>query len=765
MVGEVEDHVRSTQAETSFTDANELESQHFQTPNSGIEDLDDVATIVKFLSRPRDMGEINIAASDMDPLTPFANSAGAGTRTALASYRLPQAITKGRTDKINNFEWFKCDFVFKFMVNVNPFVAGKLFAYFSPEEDNMLNHCRSLSKSRASLTSYPGVEIDLQSNNSAVLRVPWCGAFDAMSLTSSRGGFGVDVINIGNVHVVPLSELMTADNTVTMSLAVFGWMENIELKGPTPRTVIAQLQGGEAPGPITEVSGKVKRAADLFTGYPVVGSIASTASWVSGVVNRVASIFGWSRPVDGSHAPAVSNIPARGFTNFKAKDNSVVLGMSADNQVVEKQRSFLVDEDEMDIQHICKTPGLIESSRWASGDAPHTVLGMFRVGPSIEQRRVGRWEIVPGEEYRVYDLTLFELLCTKFAQWRADLHFRIDVIKTAFHVGRFEVAFVPGDSMSVEQAAAFDLTNTWRHVVDITETNEIHFTVPYMHRNVMCKSGYDPEEYIEPGRGIGPDGIVGTLIVRSVTKLSAPDSVSPFVQLNVWKHATNVALSCPMGMGLEPIVPTVVRAQLQGAEDSTIAFGNVNKSSSLLDATTTVGGEIIVNLRASTRSHRIAKRNLTDGTLNTLVNSSFGGFVGFCASIFAFYRGGISFKFTPSENSLERQRITTSLIRPDYNGEVPLGNTPTDTPQHITYTDLNPFHEVQVPYYAVSRRSVCNLKLTDNDSKESAAYGQVLRVETTVPLTVLVGAKDDLTFGTLIGPPVYGAKIESPPPS
>lgn len=751
----MEDHVRSTQAETSFTDANEIVGQTFLSPNSGIEVLDDVATIVRFLSRPRDMGEITISGPQMYPLTPFANISGPGTRPTIASYQLPHSLLKGRTDKLNNFEWFKCDFVLKFMVNVNPFVAGKLFAYFSPEEDNMLDHCKSLCKSRASITSYPGVEIDLQNNNSAVLRIPWCSAFDAISLTSDRGGFGVDLTSIGRVHVVPLSDLMTADNTVTVSLAVFSWLENVELKGPTPRKVIATLQGGEAQGPITEVSSKIKKASDLFTGYPIVGSIASTTSWASGIVNKVASIFGWSRPVDGSHASAVVNVPARGFTNFKAKDTAVVLGMAADNQISETQHNFLVNSDEMDIQHICKTPGLVDSTRWATSDLPHTVLGIYRVGPSVEVKRNRRWEISKEEQYRVFDLTLFEFLCTMFAQWRADIHFRIDIIKTAFHVGRVEVAFIPGDVMDSDTAKNFDLTNTWRHVVDITETNDITFTVPYMHRNVMCKSGYNPEEYSNTGRGVGPDGITGFLVIRSVTQLSAPASVSPFVQFNVWKHATNVALSCPMGMGLNPIVPKV-QAKLQAGEDTTVAFGNTNNSESLVKATTTVGGELVVNLRQATRSHRVARRDLQNGTLNTLVNSSFGGFVGFCASIFAFYRGGISFKLFPTVDANTRQRITTSLVRPDHDGDIPLGEAPTDTLQHITYTDINPFHEVQVPYYAVSRRSVCNLKLTEAQSQESAAYGQVVRVETPAALTVLVGAKDDLTFGGLIGPPVYG---------
>lgn len=342
---EVVEHNTSVQEETRFTDANFVRNDLAVVNDTNLSHLDETTTIIRFLQRPTEIWSASISASDMKLMTPFASNTGWSPRTTLKSFQLPKDFMKGRKlDKLNNYEWFKADMVVRFMVNVNPFVAGRLWACFVPMEEDVYDECKCLYKSRASVTSYPGVEIDLQSNNSAELRVPWCSTYDAISLTVP---IDPDTLysgaNIGRIHLFSISDMLSGDNTTVIPIVAYAWFENIVLKGPTPRLVDVSFQAkGETKGPITEVASKISAAGNFLSEVPVIGGIASTVSWVSNLVGGVASIFGWSRPIKGSASDAVVNIPGRGYTNFKAEDSAVVLGMAADNSIAETDRKRVV---------------------------------------------------------------------------------------------------------------------------------------------------------------------------------------------------------------------------------------------------------------------------------------------------------------------------------------------------------------------------------------------------------------------------------------
>lgn len=788
--------VTTDRAETRFTDANLVQNELAAINKTSISDLDEIASIIRFLERPAEIAQFTIDSSNFTRLNPFASATGYALQPSVAQYNLPRDIMrKGfKNNKLNNFEWFKADMVLRFMINVNPFVAGRLWVCFSPKDDELETVCTIGYKSRAAITSYPGVEIDLQNNTAAEIRIPWCSQYDALSLTDPT----VEDFITTQCYVYAISNLLAPTGSAAVPVTVFGHFENIELKGPTPRLVSALFQAKgvankeqqprEARGPITEIASGIATAGEFLKDVPVIGGVASTVGWAANLVSGVASIFGWSRTVKGSGSEPFVNIPGRGYTSFKAEDSAVVLGMANDNQIGELDINFMQNVDEMDIQHICGRPALVSAVNWLTDSIQHAVISVQPVGPVVDSGRSTDWTI-GSSTYTVFDLSLFELMATKFAMWKADLHFKISLVKTAFHVGRLEIFFVPGKVISDEDARTYDTTNTWRHVLDITEQNEVEFIVPYMHKNVMSRCGLSP---IGDNRATNVDGLPGSLVVRALTPLSAPSTVAPSIQVNIWKWATNVVFACPMSMGLEvpPLPPperTSAQFQCNYEEEATsssaditktvvkvvreisamwqinvqntpmvaqtVAFGHPNTEQNSLNSAQTVAGEMVTNLRQAIKSHRRFDFEIKDKTLlNTNLIGGFGGFVGLCANIFSFYRGGLSFKLVPNTIETDRKYVSTTLVRVS-------GNTPIsfDNPEHITYTDLTPFHEVQVPFYVVSRRGLCNKKSASTDAVMSTQLSPGVYVSTdSASLRMYVAGKDDLTFGFLIGSPIYG---------
>jgi hypothetical protein len=735
---------------TQFTDSALVRSEPIPVVDTHVDDLEDTASVISFLQRPCLLWYAVLKPDAFTPIKNFASLTGWAQQPFIKSFNVPNDTMKfgKRLQKLENFQWFKADVVFRIMTNVNPFVAGRLWACFAPYDDDVEPQCSILNKSRAGVTSYPGVEIDLQSANAAEIRIPWSGLGDAFSLTTSEKP-------VGKFYLFSLTPAL-AQGSPDIPIQVFSWFENVSINAPTPISVTLQA-AKEAKGPITEVSGVVKTVADVLAPLPVVGTVASTVSWVAGAVNKVASIFGWSRPVEGSGAPALSNIPGRGYSHFKCEDQSTMLAFANDNSIAEKEVNFLQNVDEMSIEHISSRPAMISSVQWGRNSVPLAGIGVFSASPRIEDNRHTSW-VIGSSVYNVYDLTLFELLSTRFGLWKADVHFRISVVRTPFHVGRFEVFFVPYVD-TLTDVESIDSTNLYRHIVDITETNEIEFVVPYMHQNTMTSSQVQPTPY-------NNKAATGVIVIRALSPLSAPDTVSNFVSINVWKWATNVSFACPVSMGTTVPDFPVVNATLQGIvrneeqDIQTIVFGKNNSSGNALDACQVVAGEMCFNLRQATRAHRLFPNQIGDKTLlNTNVIGGFGGFVGLSANIFAFYRGGLSYKLVPTSQYRQIDSIRTTITRTFNNKPASF-----DACSHTTYPRLNPFHEVQVPFYSQTRRGLCNRKIASMTADDATEIqpGVYVQVEPDNPLEVWVGGKDDLTFGYLIGSPIYALTLVSP---
>lgn len=735
---------------TRFIDAKATIEDTVLSSYTKISELDDVHSIVQFLQRPALLYDTTITnIGGLIPVFP-----GPTGRAPLGQVALPvDILTHGRKlDKVANFEYFKATSCLKIMTNTPPTIAGRLWICFAPLQDFTRTGFRMRDKSLASLTSYPGVELDLQLNNSVTLDVPWLDDRECLSITGNT-----QELRNCHVHVYQLTPIL-ASGPFKINLQIFGWFKDIELKGPTGRlpsvspVINARFQiATEAPGPVTEISGMISKGASALKEVPVIGTVASAVSWVANLTNKVASIFGWSRPITGSSSEAFCNIPARGYAAIKASDNAVVLGFANDNSVSEVNQNFTQDIDEMQVEHICNRPAVVHSGVWVDNAISGAKLLEMPVGPQIND--LTRTHQI-GDDM-LMDLSLFEYLATLFGYWRADIHLRVSFVKTAFHTGRVEIFYVPG--IQIEDIDNIDSTNCYRQILDLSQQTEFEMVIPFMSQYVMANTGpfnegaYRP--YHAPGR----------FMIRALTPLMHPDNVSTSIGVVVWKWATNVAFSAPIDQGLKTYfygVPAKLQIAVdnQATVENMVVFGGENSPDTTLNAVQTVCGEIIVNTRALTRAHRPNAFNVTNTTIVTAsVGEDTGGYIAKIANIFAFYRGGLSYKFRPFGANFENTGYTMTALCRMF--------TPTDflslqPPTHITYHNLNPFHEVALPFYSNTRRALCNDSRMATDVFQSTSRHPGIRVTGTAPVyTTLVAGKDDFTCGMLIGCPVQYRKL------
>lgn len=607
--------------------------------------------------------------------------------------------------------------------------------------------------------------------------------------------------------------------------------------------------GGQ--GLITDIASTVSAVAGAVSGIPVIGEIASTVGWVSDIVGGISSIFGWSRPNDMEKVTSLANVPGKYYSHVKAIDNSVALALSNENELLPLSDIFPSAVDEMDLAYVCANPGVKEVITWSKTDPMNKTLALMEVGlPSFNRyqdkaidcdseptpynicnkdliKPNGNIILSPGDLVQmkgslaatILDTVPCEYVSQLFQYWRATICFKISVVKTGFHTGRLEIFFDPGEYLTNPKAdwhnyvdlSAYDkvdTANSYKYILDLTNDSEITIRVPFI-SDRLALSTIGANSYGEDGV-MGPpnlndifDSMIGSLIIRPLTKLMAPDTVSDQVKVVIWKWAEDVQLLVPKESNQLEIVPyefertpgLTCKRQKISDEDMKVFIAHWEKDGKWVctsDPTTSmvfswgqyplcetrnatmqinisneasgnsidifqdnnagvspnavmgkIAGERLVNLRPLLRCFRSLGGITLDRAgqiLSERVYWNHKDYVSILSYLYRFSRGGYRYKFFADDN--EQGQVMSTLVKNYYKDHA------TSTgPSHMTYNNINPVHEIMIPYYSQYRKipisgEVELIKGKIQTPVEKGIKGELYR-----------SGNDDLTYGWIVGSP------------
>lgn len=708
-----------------------------------MDNLDDLHSIQRILSRPALIAELTLE-STAPSLNVFA------PQVPILEFGVPGSVLESanKISKVQNFEYFRATTHLKVMVNANPFTCGKLWVCYAPLDKLLIAQAQIKSKSRTAVTSYPGVELDLQVNNTVELDVPWTALQESALLST-----GEDLKD--TLFSVYAMGPIRGPAGFKVNIQVFGWLKDIVLRGPTfripPPVARYQINNDkqEAKGPITQVSGFVGKTAGFLKKIPFLTEYAAPVEWAANAVEGVASIFGFSRPVEGSGAGARSLIPGRGMFQNVCEDQSVVLAYSNDNNL-NVEPVFLVPEDEMDIEYICSRPGLIGVVNY-SVDTPSVPLAMYNCGVAIDTDRRRQFDAPPRHSYE-FTPTCFEYVAQTVSNFRADIVYKVSFAKTAFHTGRVEIIFTPGPDPP--PAEGFESSNCYRTILDLSLQNEIEFVCPFVSNYETLFTDCASNAGALSGPSSKP---FGWMVIKPLTPLLCPETVSQSIEIYVWKHARNVAFAGTADTGLVTNYPPAAVRQINlgvdETQDSFTCYTDTNSPEHNRDVLQRVCGEQLINLRPLTRAHRFngAMTIPSDRIIRSNVNVVDRDYLGIFAGMYIYFRGGLSYKFVFNDEIdkafVEKMETHVSRVFSPGGTTRNLSVTPAG---HISFNGITPIHEVQIPFYTATRRLLCNF----NDSVDPLiASNYMPSVYYTGPHSNMYRAgKDDFSFGGLVGP-------------
>lgn len=481
-----------------------------------------------------------------------------------------------KRDKIVGFRNFRADVRLQIRVNTNPMVSGRIVVgYYAPNLYNngngvdVFGNAFFYGTSLTSLTGCPHVDIDLASGEGAELVIPYYNSTSHWDMTQvdpsdpALSSLPTTLV----LFVVAYTNIDVPSGVA--SLQLLAGLENVDLSFPTYPT--RQLAGARSlfqkelqdagvdeekarvlssgiskdhysftqQGLVADIAGVVGNVANtvapLTSGVPILGGIVNAAGAVAGPFAKIAGALGFSKELHNEPPSTTEIIMSKYSQNMDGLDSSRVIGLSSANTLANDAAVCSTEEDEMSFAYMFKRPEFFQMFDWDSATQPAgSKLVAFKVDPMICNQKFPATSYTNGRSppADLISPTHLAYVAHMFNYWRGSLKYHFKFAKTAFHVGRVRILWLPGDQDPNYDPAVTYATGSpeasyfHQMIVDLRETSEAVFEVPFSsNRPFNFCEGADFASEAHPDYGSN-----GTIIVQAMTSLSAPSSVAQKIQ-------------------------------------------------------------------------------------------------------------------------------------------------------------------------------------------------------------------------------------------
>jgi hypothetical protein len=511
-------------------------------------DRQDNADLAHFLSRPRLISSHtwtpgNFTTSTIDPWSLY-------LATPEVEY------------KLNNFAWFRGTLKVKVVINAANFYYGALLLYYTPLPANVIG-VMPTSGVFLQISQRPHIWIYPQKNEGGEMTIPFFYPKNYVNITSAA-----EVATLGTLTFRQFTQLSSANGAVTNSvqLQVYAWMEDVSLFGPT---VGLSMQAGDeyGNGPVSAPAAALAHWSEYLSRVPVIGRFARATSIGASAVSHIAKLFGWSNvPVIDSVTP-MKNVPFHDLASAHIGEPTSKFTLDPKGELsVDPGIVGLSSEDELSIAHLVGKESYLATGTWAAGASAGALIFSAVVTPCLN-------DIGTPSAAGTYFIaqTPMSWVSAVFAHWRGDVIFRFKVICSKYHSGRLRIHWDPVSSLN----STADYTHvTYTSVIDLQESDEAEFRVPYMQALpwLACTAPTVTNMWSTTATQAPSAFGNGTITVRVLNNLTAPTDTASCSVLVFVRGAENLEFANPrdllprysffnMQSGTEPCVASTPHEQ------------------------------------------------------------------------------------------------------------------------------------------------------------------------------------------------------------
>jgi hypothetical protein len=538
------------------------------------------------------------------------------------------------------------------VLNATPFHQGRLRLCYYPCASQAGTKPSMHTSHRVPLSQLPGLDIGC-GDTSISLMIPYVAPGRFIEITSAG-----NIISWGNIYLAVMAPLeIGAAGDSDVDYTVWYSMHDIQLIGQTHKAVAQSTVGkGKArriaPSesefkPLSHVLGAAADFSSSVAKIPLLSPWAGPVSWFLNAAKGAAISFGFSKP-HNTEVPCLMSSNYNWYTTTSdGIDNSMPLALISDAKVRILDDVSDQGQDQMSIEFV--------KSQW-SFLTTFTVAESNTLGQQLFElllRPTDFFNIAATNE--IYH-TPVSYLSNLFSLYRGGLEIMLKFVKTGFHAGTLAVTYVPGPS-----DATITLTDTsycYRTIVDLQEGDQACFRVPYLL----------PHDFIDTSIAFG------RIYVHAVNPLRSPETCSNDFQVLVYvRGADSFQVQKPRLWAAMPIT-------LQGGEVSNISEETVCEAPGggpvaelahefCQESMSETARSLLQLIKRFSMISFEFSNSTTDNNIDfnpwtfSIGRFNTGTFVPFrqlydpifshvCAP-FAFYRGGVRIRTTPSESGAD----------------------------------------------------------------------------------------------------------------
>ena len=444
-------------------------------------------------------------------------------------------------EKIKGFLGFRGTAVIRLQVNGNKFQAGRLLMVFIPQGNVAGSYPGMRLRSLMSATQLPRVELDLSTETEVVLEIPYISPTPFYNLATGDGP-------LGRVAVMVYSPLATGSGSPDADISMWINFKNVELVAPSVQMDSRRPKGARKQANVSEaeldafgdrsISGgltSLSRAAESFAQVPTLSSFAKPAGWALSALAGAASAFGYAKPSTEEATTKVISVSNFNMQNDNGVDMFPTMAMDASNKMSILPGYAGTDLDEMCINHVAQIPAYVGRWNWAGSASAGSFAFAYPVRPSIGTvyGTSGAWS--------TRDMTPLAFLGRLFHYWRGSIVLTLKIVKTTFHSGRLLIMYNPsGASVSINDSAYL-----LREIVDIRDSSEFRFVIPYT----------STHQYLSTGNDATGGDTIGNVSVYVLNELVNPDTVASSVDVLIEVGAgPDFEFAFPSPIQMRPII-------------------------------------------------------------------------------------------------------------------------------------------------------------------------------------------------------------------
>lgn len=371
--------------------------------------------------------------------------------------------------KLANFKLLRGSLHIKFVINGNPFLFGRVLAYYNPlpGKDDFLpeNSVERLTR----ISQRQKVQLNPTSSSGGEMVLPFFWYYNAVNIPKKEWR------ELGNISMLPITSLQSASGTpVKCDVSVFAWMDNVDLMQTTSSTVYDsqsrdddviwdEMSDEKSQKVVSKTATAVGDVADAMSNVPIIGPYAKATGIVAKKLGRIADLFGFSKPGSTFDLSEGRSRHLGSLATINDKDTARMLTLDVHNELTIDPRTVgLGPEDELSIPYLCQKEAMIARFKWNYNDSPGTELFRIPVTPFLAGNFSASGRV---------DLPPCAYVASFFQYWRGSMKYRFEVHACNFHRGKLRFRYEPyknsNDGYNTVQSEIVDLTTTHDYGFDV----------------------------------------------------------------------------------------------------------------------------------------------------------------------------------------------------------------------------------------------------------------------------------------------------------